>query len=122
MNFIVKLLLIALLIGFRPAAAQEIGVGLWCDTAEQATRFVETANGNPQETLKAVNAEFKSENACVLSYVVFYKGPEENTVRTKDGLWRITKILVVAVGTPNGFVQVEPKAFYTAFKVEEQGA
>jgi hypothetical protein len=104
-----------------PAQAQEIeyGKGLICDTARQAEQLVGHLDGDVVAALQAVNAEEHDPNACAIMTVAFVRGPELATVRSKDGTFQVVRILVVGVGTEEGFQPVAPAAYVSLFKVEE---
>lgn len=122
MNTILKLALLALLVSFRAAGAQEIqvGIGLVCDEAAQVARFLHVVNDDMEAAVKQVNEETKSENACVLDEVAFVVTNEGETVRNKEGTWKVVEILVVGIGAPGGLRQVVPMTFYTAIKASGQ--
>lgn len=122
MNILMKILLIMLLFSFRPATAQEIevGAGLWCDTSEQVSRFLTIVDGDSLAALKQVNDEAKNEYACLVGQIAFYRGKTEKKISNHDGIWDVLPILIVGIGTPAGFVQVNPKVFYTAILTKDR--
>ena len=118
MNFIAKVAFFVFLLCCFRAEAQEPAKGLWCDTPEQVSRFIELSR-DPQAALITVNTEADKKDACILGYIVMFRGKKHGVVRDHEGLWEITEILVVAVGTPHGFMQIVPRVYFTAFKAEE---
>lgn len=122
-NFLVKCLLLALLFCV-PARAQEIeiGKGLACDQASQITRFLKIVNGDIDAAVRQVNTEAANPSACILGHFALIRGEETETIRNDDGTWKVTQILVVAIGTSNGWQRIPPLVQYTAFKLEERGA
>jgi hypothetical protein len=69
--------------------------------------------------LRAVNAEEHDAHACAVVTVAFLRGPEFATVRSKEATFQIIRILVVGLGTPEGFQSVAPVAYVSLFKVDE---
>jgi hypothetical protein len=82
-----------------PADGQAaVGVGLICNTPEQAARFVtlRSQGTEPEKAMATVNAEAKQPLACGVAAVAFV--PDQTTgTKTLDGkLVRIVRINVVA--------------------------
>ena len=84
--------------GMLAAGETTIGVGLICDTPEQAERFVALrANGSePEQAMATVNAEAQAPRACGIAAVAFI--PDQTTqLKTIGGkLVRIMRINVIA--------------------------
>ena len=100
----------------------EMGSGLVCDESKQVHAYLDTVKDDPQATVKEINQAFNSEHACVLAHVAYIKGTELETVSNKDGVWKITEILVLAVGTAMGWQRIKPAPYFSAFKSEDKGA
>lgn len=85
-----------------------IGVGLVCDTSEQAVRFVtlRASGAEPRRAMETVNAEAHQPLACGIAAVAFVP---EHTLETKtmEGkLVRIVRIHVVAGFNGHGWQPV----------------
>lgn len=124
MNLIIKLLLIALLIGFRPAVAQEVevGTGVVCDTSEQVSAFVKHMNeGKTSEVaVDAINSE--AANACGILPVAYIRGDKVGTVRTKSGKADIVSIIIVGVFDGTRWIRAQPIPQFTLFLTKDEEA
>lgn len=80
--------------GLHPA----IGVGIICDTPEQAGRFVGLrAEGNdPTKAIAAVNAEVHDSRACGIAAIAFMRNQTIATRTMGDRLVQIVRINIVA--------------------------
>ncbi len=80
--------------GMHPA----IGVGIICDTPEQAGRFVGLrAEGNdPTKAIAAVNAEVHDSRACGIAAIAFMRNQTIATRTMGDRLVQIVRINIVA--------------------------
>ena len=117
-------LALAFLLFSLSARAQEFeqGTGAVCDTQKQMERYVALFDGDAEAAIDAVNAEEHDPTACALATVTYLRGPQLETVRTKDTAFEIVRILVVGVSTPQGVRPVKPAAFFTVFGVLEYPA
>jgi hypothetical protein len=126
MTFVRQLIVPAFLSVFlaTPAAAQELAIdtGPICDTQKQTERLIALMGGGTEHAIQAVNAEEHNPTACAVATVAYLRGPELATVHGKDGTYRIFKVLVVGLPTPDGLLVMEPAAFFTIFKVKEREA
>ena len=116
LHFVILSLLLCL-----PAQAQEIeyGTGLVCDTRQQAEDLVRHFDGDMDAALRAVNVEAHDPSACAIMTIAFVRGPEVATARSKDATFQVVRILVVGVGTSNGFQSVVPAAYVSLFQIRE---
>ena len=126
-RFVPAVALLSLLASLPARAEQnqvqaEVGGAPICDTQKQVERFVALYDGNAQNAANAVNAEEKDPTACVFATVAFVRGPEIATTRTRDGTYRIIRILVLGVVTAAGMQATPPAAFYSVIRVEERDA
>ncbi len=123
MNLIVKLLLIAFLLSFRPAAAQEVevGRGLVCDTQAEVESFVKLSNEGKTNAaaIQAINGDTV---ACDIIPVAFIRGNTLGKVRTKNGPAEIVNILVVAAFDGQRWNHVRPVPQVTLFFVKGEEA
>jgi hypothetical protein len=96
-----------------PAYAQEVGVGLICDTADQAEAFVAVAEVDDTDAaLQQVNAEH---NVCVIAQVAFIRGDEVKTLTVKHGVAHITAIAVIGIVNGGQLISVPPSVQFTVF-------
>jgi hypothetical protein len=102
-------------------AAQDIeyGEGLVCRTQQQAEAFVAHLDHDSDDTAGAMNAGARDGDACGMATLAFLRGGELATVRTKNETFEIVQILVVGVGTPDGFRSVAPAVLVSLFKIDE---
>lgn len=111
--------LVAVLLFNAPAFAQEAhqGRGVWCDTHEQITSFVDQWDGtNSQETIEAVNEAAGKPNACIFATVALYEVDAFEAMTTSTGTWRVIRVVVVAIQSPEGWVQITPFEQFTSRK------
>jgi hypothetical protein len=125
MTFVLRLRALALFLSM-PAGAQEmeiqIGSGPICDTQKQTERLVALLDGGAESAIKLVNAEENDPTACVVATVAYVRGPQASIAHSKAGTYRIVKVLVLGLHTPNGILATAPAAYFTILKVEEQEA
>ncbi len=115
-------ILFALFVSTAQAQEIQVGQGLVCDTSAQVGSFLTKDQADPRAALQAVNEEANDPTACVLSRFAFVKGQPGDTVRNEKGSWIVTEILVIAVLTPHGWQRIAPHAYWSAFRIDEQGA
>lgn len=101
------------LIGIAHAQAN-VGVGVICDTAEQATRYVELLRSDSEyeAAIDRVNAEVGAEHACGHATVAFV--PIEEVAHVSNGVapYRIVRVQVIGAGVEGGIIQVPPKVYF----------
>ena len=128
-----RLGLLLLLFGFHSAAIAQnakhvaLGVGVFCDTAEQMQRFLTlysadySAEISPPAAIQAVNSEKASRGACGMAPILFVRGDYVGSVNVSGGIMRIVEIMVIAMKMPQGWLDVPQTQQYTAFfeKAEE---
>lgn len=112
------ILMAALLFGTAHAQEVQVDVGLACDTAKQAEKFVLKWDGNWRTTLQKVNAE-EGENACIVDKIAFVKGGEVARATNEQGTFAIFEVLVVGIATPQGMARIPPQVWYVLFKVKD---
>jgi hypothetical protein len=113
-----------LIIGHSLTRANEIevGQGLVCDNAVEVHKYLAVYKDDAQKAVEQVNLDVGNPTACILGAVAYIRGETEDTVRNKEGTWKVTAILVVAVYLPHGWQQIAPHVFWTALMVAERGA
>ena len=112
----------------QDAPAQEVQAGrlVICGTAEKAQRFAAQhqdlqaaiANDDAATSKDASGAS----NACLVAGIAYVSGKQIDRVRSKDGTYDVTEILIVGVATPYGMLAIEPSVVYTLLKIEEEKA
>jgi hypothetical protein len=113
LGLLVVLNIVLSLAYIKGAEAQDVvtGYGLVCDTPQQVERYISSAD--TKATLAQINEE--QPQSCELKDVAFYLGGVVKKMSNDEGLWEITKILVVAVRTRMGVHEIQPSPEYTAF-------
>ena len=97
-----------------------------CSSAEKAQSFaaqhqdVQAAIAK-DETSGGKNAMGTS-GACLVAGIAYISGKQMDRVRSKDGSYDITEIMIVGVATPYGMLAIEPSVVYTLLKVNEERA
>jgi len=125
MNFIVRMLLLALLLSFPLSGmAQEVeqGTGLVCDTAENIEQFVILHNQgmkNP-DILATINGD-KEPFVCAVFTAAFFKGKTVKLVLADGQVYEIAEILLVGV-LDGQWVHITPTPQFSIFLTKERGA
>lgn len=91
--------------------------GVFCDTAEQITQFLDKWEGHdPNPAMKEVNTAAKKDNACIFADVLLFASePDAKAIPSKTGEWHLVRVVIVAMRTPTGaVVQTSPIPQYTA--------
>ena len=85
-----------------------VGVGLICNTSEQAQQFVKlrTAGAGPEQAMHAVNANAKDERACGVAAIAYIRDETVDTMKLNDKLVQIVRINVVAGFNGSGWQRV----------------
>jgi len=97
-----------------------------CGTAEKAQRFA-AQHQDLQAAIASDDAATSKDasgasNACLVAGIAYVSGKQIDRVRSKDGTYDVTEILIVGVATPYGMLAIEPSVVYTLLKVEEEKA
>jgi hypothetical protein len=116
--------LVALLLPFQPALAQEVVIGteVACDSGEQAQRYATLFRGNAEETLTKVNTEAESDDACKLVSVAYLRGKDVAKTTTNEGTFVTARILIVGYVMRKGVVNAPPFVQFMVFKIDERMA
>lgn len=97
-----------------------------CGTAEKAQHFaaqnrdLQAAIANDDATSGKDASDASS--ACLVAGIAYISGKPMERVRSKDGSYDVTEILIVGVATPYGMLAIEPSVVYTLLKVKEERA
>jgi hypothetical protein len=116
-----KFLLGAALSSFliAPAQAQEVQTGeaLMCATAADAKDYAAAHEDKPQAAIESVT----DAKACRVAKIAYVPGKQTERLQLKDATYIVTEILVVAVGTPYGYLSMRPPNIaYTLLKLKEE--
>ena len=116
--------LVALLLSFQPALAQEVvtGTEVVCDSGQQAERYIALFHGDEEETVTLVNTEAESDDACKLISIAYLRGKDVSKAVTKEGTFVIARVLTVGFVTPQGIDNVPHFVQFTVFKLDERMA
>jgi phosphotransacetylase len=102
----------------------EIDTNLFCDTQQQVERFVTLLdeNGGSAETaIEQVNAENKTQDACVIATAAYRRAGVAGAVRNSETTFDVTRIVVIGVYTVNGLERSLPTEFFTLLPRSESG-
>jgi hypothetical protein len=97
-----------------------------CSSAEKAQHFaaqhqdVQAAIANNE----AASGKDSSGavNACLVAGIAYVSGKQVDRIRSKDGSYDVTEIMIVGVATPYGMLAIKPSVVYTLLKVAEESA
>jgi hypothetical protein len=97
-----------------------VGIGIICDTAEQAGRFISLRAGGADAThaLQAVNVEAKNPRACGLAAVAFVRDTTLASRAVKDKLLQVVRINIVAGFNGSGWQQTAGMVQYAVIEGE----
>jgi hypothetical protein len=97
-----------------------VGIGLFCDSAEQVERYLALSGENaaPEDTLRAVNDEAKNSDACGVAAIAFVADERVRTVIHSNGAVRIMRVTVIAAVTENGWLPVPAMTKFTALSAQ----
>jgi hypothetical protein len=120
----IGLKLAVLLLLSCPASATEteveVATGVVCNTQKEIERLVALNDDNPLSAIKAVNNEEHDPTACAMASFAFVRGRDAITVRTRNGAFQITKILVVGVVTEDTVQSIVPAIQFSLLKIDER--
>jgi len=82
-----------------------VGVGVLCNTSQQAEQFVSLRGKGtaPEKAMRAVNTAARDGHACGIAAVAYIRDQTVGTVKLKDRLVQIVRINVVAGFTGSGW-------------------
>jgi hypothetical protein len=116
MRFHAAAALIALgVVASAPAHAQDraiVGVGVFCETADQVGKFIRTA------TEVNIGAAFKASKAptpsCAIAPVAYYEREQVASIREGLKSFRVVRATVVSVLKDNVWIVTKPSDLYMA--------
>jgi hypothetical protein len=107
----------------KGAFAQEVttGQGVICTTQDQLRRYAALYEKGQLGNVVAekVNKEVGDETACGIALVAFVIGDKFGQVRTADGPFEVTEILIVAANLGRGWAKVQPFVQFTLIPIKE---
>jgi len=97
-----------------------------CGSAEKAQHFA-AQNQDLQAAIANEDAANGKDatgasSACLVAGIAYVSGKQIERVRSKDGSYDVTEILIVGVATPYGMLAIKPSVVYTLLKVDEEAA
>lgn len=104
-----------------PVRANDVqfAAGTVCDTAEQVTMFGSLYDSEGAEKAMAkVNEDAKDPQACVAVQFAYVEVKRGAVIKIANRYWAVTEVQIVAVGTPQGLLPVQPQSFYTLLPAE----
>jgi hypothetical protein len=102
------------------AGEPTVGVGMICNTSQQADRFValrETGT-EPQKAMDIVNKEAKDARACGLAAIAFIRDATVNNKAVNNKLVQVVRINVVAGFNGSGWQPVSNMVQYAVIEGE----
>ena len=113
------LLTIGLACGPAMAFDFETAEGIFCDSSEQAERYVSLYSGDSVAAVAGVNSEVNDAKACGFMKVAFLPGETMPTLRNRENAFDISRVLVIGVLTPQGLRNVRPFVQFRLDKLAE---
>jgi hypothetical protein len=104
------------LIGSAQAQDVRKGDAVICATLADARAYAATHQDKIQN---AIDSETHAK-ACLVAKIAFVPGKVTDRMQQKDATYMVTEILVVAVGTPYGYLSIHPSLAYTLLKLDEK--
>jgi len=97
-----------------------VGIGMICNTSEQAERFValRAEGSDPQKAMTAVNDEAKDPHACGMAAIAFRRDATLNSKPIADKLVQVVRINVVAGFNGSGWQPVSGLVQYAVMEGE----
>lgn len=108
------------LTGKSKSGETTVGVGVICNTSEQAARYIGLVGGGrePKPALETVNREAKDPRACGLATVAFVRDQTMETKTVRNTLVEIVRINVVAGFDGSGWHRVAGMVQYAVIEGE----
>lgn len=92
-----------------------------CDHAIEVQKYLAVYKDDAQKAVEHVNTDVGNPTACILAGIAFIRGDSQgDVIHNKEGAWKVTAIMVVAVYLPNGWQQIAPAMFFTALRTDER--
>jgi len=95
-----------------------IGVGVICNTSQQAEQFVKLrgAGTQPDQAIRAVNASARDIRACGVATVAYVRDQTVDTMKLRDKLVQIVRINVVAGFNGAGWQRISDMVQYAVLE------
>lgn len=105
-RFVIAVLVVILVLfaASKARAAEEVGTGIFCDTADQVREFAELMNAGQSAISAVLEVNGKASDACGLGIpVIYHKAPGvAGSVELMGRQYEIREILIVGYFTPDG--------------------
>jgi hypothetical protein len=95
-----------------------IGVGIICNTSQQAEQFVKlrSTGAQPDQAMRAVNANARDNRACGVAAIAYVRRQTVDTMKLPDKLVQIVRINVVAGFNGAGWQRISDMVQYAVLE------
>ena len=95
-----------------------IGVGIICNTSQQAEQFVKlrSKGTQPDQAMRAVNASARDDRACGVAAIAYVRDHTVDTMKLPDKLVQIVRINVVAGFNGAGWQRISDMVQYAVLE------
>jgi hypothetical protein len=95
-----------------------IGVGIICNTSQQAEQFVKlrSKGTQPDQAMRAVNASARDDRACGVAAIAYVRDHTVDTMKLQDKLVQIVRINVVAGFNGAGWQRISDMVQYAVLE------
>jgi hypothetical protein len=95
-----------------------IGIGIICNTSQQAEQFVKLQSTGTQaeQAVRAVNASARDSRACGVATIAYIRDQTVDTMKLRDKLVQIVRINVVAGSNGAGWQRISDMVQYAVLE------
>jgi hypothetical protein len=95
-----------------------IGIGIICNTSQQAEQFVRlrSRGTQPEQAMRAVNASARDNRACGVAAIAYIRNQTVDTMKLRDNLVQIVRINVVAGFNGAGWKRISDMVQYAVLE------
>jgi hypothetical protein len=95
-----------------------IGIGIICNTSQQAEQFVRlrSRGTQPEQAMRAVNASARDNRACGVAAIAYIRNQTVDTMKLRDNLVQIVRINVVAGFNGAGWQRISDMVQYAVLE------
>jgi hypothetical protein len=95
-----------------------IGIGIICNTSQQAEQFVRlrSRGTQPEQAMRAVNASARDNRACGVAAIAYIRNQTVDTMKVRDNLVQIVRINVVAGFNGAGWQRISDMVQYAVLE------
>jgi hypothetical protein len=95
-----------------------IGIGIICNTSQQAEQFVRlrSTGTQPEQAMRAVNASARDNRACGVAAIAYIRNQTVDTMKLRDNLVQIVRINVVAGFNGAGWQRISDMVQYAVLE------